>query len=173
MVGNSFLFAIMERFGVLQAFVKLLHFSFLNPKAPVNYNERESEALQIGQEVLQDCLQAPYMFLFISKVLNVAAKQLLKDASLHGIDILDAAKQQLILQYTDNTSFTNLREEESLQVATAFLNCFKFVSFGSLHCPNYSILRLVCTWPSKSSTTSFSKTQQKAYVLVDLEGVLY
>lgn len=95
-------------------------------------NGQESQNFGVDGGVRQRCPLAPYLFLFIGEVLNIAANQLLEDRALSGIKIPDSDEQQLIIQYADDTSLTLQESEENLRMATSFLERFKHASGLSL-----------------------------------------
>lgn len=83
------MFAAMEQFGVPHEFIKVVRLVFNNARATVQCNRRESKDFVFEQGVREGCLLAPYLFLFIGEVFNVAVKQLLDIGAMQGISILD------------------------------------------------------------------------------------
>lgn len=124
MVEWSCLFKVMERMGFPTEFVHMVNLIFQDAAAAVKVNGIPSPQFRIKQGVRQGCPLVPYLFLIVSEVLNA---MVMKEATLgkvQGIKLLFPGHQQILAQYTEDTSFTLVGEETKVRNLIQTLNTF-------------------------------------------------
>lgn len=122
-VDWGFLFATMTKIGISTPFLDMVRLLLLDASNHVNVNGKLSPTFEIHRGVRQGCPMAPYLFLIISEALNALIKQQVELDLIKGIT-LPIGKSQVMLQYADDTSFTLLGEQDSVQCLVNSLTTF-------------------------------------------------
>jgi hypothetical protein len=105
LVSLPFLFHIMATIGVPDAIIDIVKVFFVDAEAIVLVNGGEIDTFSIQYGVRQGCPIVPYLFLFIGKALNLAAKKLLAQGALSGLLLPEHVGELLISQYVGDTNF--------------------------------------------------------------------
>lgn len=114
----SFMFRTMREFGFPIEFIGMTELLFQDVAAIVKVNGSQSPAFGIHRGVRQGCLLALYLFLIVAEVLNAMVKRGVEEGAVKGIDLPAEGKEQVIAQFSDDTSTTRK-------------NCDHFNSFGT------------------------------------------
>ena len=96
-VSLLFLFQVMSAFGVPKSILKMVKMLFHGTEATVCIANGESLPFQVQHGVWQGCPLAPYLFLFISKVLNISIKKVIATGELSGIILLEKVDKLAII----------------------------------------------------------------------------
>lgn len=118
-VDWDFLFRIVTRLGFPDEFLTMVRLLFVGASGQVNVNGKLSPAFDIERGVRQGCPLAPYLFFIVAEVLNTIFKRNAKLGLIRGIQ-LPCDRQQILLQYADDTSLILRGEEEP--VKTPYVN---------------------------------------------------
>lgn len=70
-VDWQFMLLAMEKFGILEEFIRMTKLLLLDASASVKVNGNVSDIFPIGRGVRQGCPLAPYLLLIVAEVLNV------------------------------------------------------------------------------------------------------
>lgn len=105
-VSWKFLFTCMERLGIGMRFINMCKILFKDASALVGLNGRPTMQFAIDQGVRQGCPLAPYVFIVVADVMAHAMRAAVERGDIQGIQLPDGNKQQLNVQYADDTSFT-------------------------------------------------------------------
>jgi hypothetical protein len=95
----------MATIGVPDAIIDIVKVFFVDAEAIVLVNGGEIDTFSIQYGVRQGCPIVPYLFLFIGKALNLAAKKLLAQGALSGLLLPEHVGELLISQYVGDTNF--------------------------------------------------------------------
>lgn len=123
-VDWRFMFRALEVLGFPDYFIDLIRLLFLDAAATVKVNGCLSESFPIERGVRQGCPLAPYLFLLVAEVLNSMVKAGASVGDIKGILLPVGGRQQIILQYADDTSFTLLGEEQPVRKLLLCLSQF-------------------------------------------------
>jgi hypothetical protein len=99
----------------------------MDASSSVKINGSPSPAFVIERGVRQGCPLAPYLFLIIAEVLNAMVKQGMTLGDVKGVK-LPGGREQVTVQYADDTSFTLAGEEEPVRKLIQILNSFCLAS---------------------------------------------
>ena len=100
------MFLTMQKMGINEKFVDLVKLFFGIASAAVNFNNNPCSMFKIERGVRQGCPLAPYMFLIVGEVLTHIIKKAVSEGRIIGSSFPGGKKQQSILQYADDSSFT-------------------------------------------------------------------
>ena len=117
----------MKQLGIPVEFINMTELLFSNAKASVKINGSPSRSFKISRGVRQGCPLAPYFFLISAKILNAMVKREVESKIIKGTRLSIGNKQQIILQYADDTSFT-VAIEESMRILVYMINSFCLAS---------------------------------------------
>jgi hypothetical protein len=123
-VSLSFLFKMLAKIGIPKTFLGMVRILFHEVAALVCLKGGETKAFSIQRGVRQGCPLAPYLFLFIGKAFNAATKTALATGTLNGIMMPGGEKQQIIVQFADDTIYTLEATEPNLRSLTTLLDTF-------------------------------------------------
>lgn len=131
MLELGFLFKAMEVMGFPLEFIIMVKLLFSNASVVVKVNgalspQRGGESIERG--VRQGCPLAPYLFIILADVLNIAVQTEACAGRIKGISLPFEHRQQILAQYADDTSFTLLGEEESVRSLIYLLETFCLAS---------------------------------------------
>lgn len=122
-VDWDFLFAAMAKLGFPESFLSMIRILFRDASNHVNVNGKLTPDFPINRGVRQGCPIAPYLFLIVSEALNSLVKKHVDLGLVKGI-VLPFGKQQVLLHYADDTSFTLRGEQESVNHLVSLLQTF-------------------------------------------------
>lgn len=117
------MFAAMAKLGFPEDFTKMISLLFTDATNHVNVNGSLSPAFQLNRSVRQGCPVASYLFLIVSEALNALIKNQVDAGLIKGIS-LPIGRQQVLLQYADNTGLTLQGEQDSVQHLITTLQVF-------------------------------------------------
>lgn len=100
-----FSFKCMKRLGIAVEFVIMTQMLFLGAPIYILVNGQTTRDFAIEHGMQQGCPLAPYLFLIVGQTFNLTVLKELK-GKIHNVKFFGSNKQQLIVQYANNTSFT-------------------------------------------------------------------
>lgn len=124
MVEWGCLFKILNKMGFPTKFVHMISLLFTDAAAAVKVNGVPSPQFVIERRVRHGCPLAPYLFIIISKVLNLMVMKEAVAGQVKGIRLPFPGRQQILAQYADDTSFTLLGDEDFAHNLIHTLNTF-------------------------------------------------
>ena len=96
----------MDHLGFPVELIAMIKLLFVDASTNVKVNRDVSPAFVIERGVQQGCPLAPYLFFIFAEVLNAMVKQVEGMGLVKGIQGPIDGKQQTLVQYADDTSFT-------------------------------------------------------------------
>lgn len=110
----KFLYRALETLGFPAEFSAMVRLLLTDATGHINVNGKLSPSFPIQRGVRQGCPLAPYLFLVVAEVLNSMIKEQAKVGAIQGIH-LPFDRQQILLQYADDTTLSLQREERSVK----------------------------------------------------------
>jgi hypothetical protein len=145
-----FLFAAMRKLETPQGFLHTVQLLFQDIKAAVSINGEVTEQFAICQGIRQGCPLALYLFLLVAEMLHAAAQAAVAASKLQGITLPNGHKQQTLLQYVDDTSFSLAGMEPNIRAVTQLLHQFGLAT-GLVYNPLKSVVYWFVTRPPPPS----------------------
>ena len=110
--------------GFLREFVSMIKILFEDASACMKVSGSLLESFVIGRGIKQGCPIAPYLFWLTAEVHNTMVVEESLVGKVKGIKLPVEDRQQIVVQYVDNMSFTLRGEEESVRYLIYTLDTF-------------------------------------------------